>query len=53
MIANAAILGDNCAPEDMSEDTWRNVFATNLDGVMHTCRSAYPLLKKCGRGTCV
>ena len=26
---------------------------TNLDGVFHTCKAAYPLLKKAGKGKIV
>jgi NAD(P)-dependent dehydrogenase (short-subunit alcohol dehydrogenase family) len=33
-------------PSELSEDNWRNIFATNVDGVFHTVRAAYPLLKQ-------
>lgn len=33
-------------PQELSEDNWRNIFATNVDGVFHTVRAAYPLLKQ-------
>jgi hypothetical protein len=33
-------------PNELCEDNWRNIFATNVDGVFHTVRAAYPLLKQ-------
>lgn len=33
-------------PQDTSEDNWRNIFATNVDGVFHAARAAHPLLKR-------
>lgn len=33
-------------PQDTSEENWRNIFATNVDGIFHTVRAAYPLLKR-------
>jgi 3-oxoacyl-[acyl-carrier protein] reductase len=40
-------------PQDTSEDNWRNIFATNVDGVFHTVRAAYPLLKRSKHGKVV
>jgi NAD(P)-dependent dehydrogenase (short-subunit alcohol dehydrogenase family) len=40
-------------PQDTSEDNWRNIFATNVDGVFHTVRAAYPLLKRSKQGKVV
>lgn len=46
LVANAGILGEMQKPHELSEDNWRNIFATNVDGVFHTVRAAYPLLKQ-------
>jgi hypothetical protein len=40
-------------PQDTTEDNWRNIFATNVDGVFHTVRAAYPLLKRSKHGKVV
>lgn len=45
-IINHGILGLMQRPQDTSEDNWRNIMATNVDGVMHVARAAYPLLKQ-------
>ena len=37
-------------PEELDAEDWRNVFATNVDGVFHCCRAAYPAMKENGRG---
>lgn len=46
LVCNAGILGEMLLPQDMTEDNWHNVIATNLDGTLFTTKSAYPLLKK-------
>lgn len=40
-------------PQDTSEENWKNIFATNVDGVFHTVRAAYPLLKRSKQGKVV
>uniref|UniRef100_A0A383VPX6 Uncharacterized protein n=1 Tax=Tetradesmus obliquus TaxID=3088 RepID=A0A383VPX6_TETOB len=42
----AMLLQHGTKPHELSEDNWRNIFATNVDGVFHTVRAAYPLLKQ-------
>lgn len=46
LVANAAILGEMKKPHETCEENWHDIFATNVDGVFHTARSAYPLLKR-------
>eukprot|EP00210_Caulerpa_lentillifera_P002398 g2299.t1 len=50
LVANAGILGGMQIPEELDDDNWKNVFATNVDGVFHCCRAAYPIMKNNGRG---
>jgi len=50
MVANAGILGGMQIPEELDDENWKNVFATNVDGVFHCCRAAYPIMKSNGRG---
>lgn len=52
-MANAGILGTMKDPEEMDETDWRNVFATNVDGVLHCCRAVYPIMKKNKKGKVV
>lgn len=53
LICTAGILGEMQMPQDLTEDNWVNVMKTNLDGVFHTCKASYPLLKKSGSGRVV
>eukprot|EP00775_Hariotina_reticulata_P012363 gene12363-12498_t len=46
LVANAGILGQMQMPQDCTEENWRDIFATNVDGVFHCARAAYPLLKR-------
>ena len=47
LVNNAAVL--RMAPvESMSDRTWRDVMATNLDGVFYMCRAFLPLLRDGG-----
>ena len=50
LVANAGILGEMALPQETSEENWRNIMDTNLDGVFHCARAAYPLLKKSEAG---
>ena len=50
LVANAGISGEMQIPEELDAEDWRNVFATNVDGVFHCCRAAYPAMKENGRG---
>lgn len=50
LVANAGIMGEMQIPEMMDTEQWKNVFATNVDGVFHCCRAAYPVMKETGRG---
>lgn len=53
LIANAGILGDMMKPQDMTEENWQNVFSVNVDGVFHTVKASYPLLKVGGKSKVV
>ncbi|KIZ03766.1 short-chain dehydrogenase/reductase SDR [Monoraphidium neglectum] len=53
LVANAGILGLMQPPEELDEENYKNVFAVNVDGVLHATRAAYPLLKKSGCGKIV
>lgn len=53
LVANAGVLGDLHKPQDMSDDNWREVFAVNVDGVFHTTKACYPLLKIGGKSKVV
>ncbi|GMH36244.1 hypothetical protein BSKO_04112 [Bryopsis sp. KO-2023] len=53
MCANAGIFGNTRQPEDLNEDDWRNIFATNTDGVFYCCRAAFPHFRERNRGKVV
>lgn len=53
LVANAGILGNMQPPEELDEENFKNVFAVNVDGVLHSARAAFPLLKKSGRAKIV
>lgn len=48
--ANAGISTQMAPSEDLDEDIWRNMIATNLTGVWHTAKAAIPHLRAGGRG---
>ena len=48
--ANAGIANQNVPTEELAEDMWENMLATNLTGVWHTAKAAIPHLKAGGRG---
>lgn len=33
-------------PQDTTEENWRDIFSTNVEGVFHVARAAYPLLRR-------
>eukprot|EP00195_Chlamydomonas_chlamydogama_P017219 CAMPEP_0202900320 /NCGR_PEP_ID=MMETSP1392-20130828/11108_1 /ASSEMBLY_ACC=CAM_ASM_000868 /TAXON_ID=225041 /ORGANISM="Chlamydomonas chlamydogama, Strain SAG 11-48b" /LENGTH=339 /DNA_ID=CAMNT_0049586689 /DNA_START=129 /DNA_END=1148 /DNA_ORIENTATION=+ len=53
LVCNAGILGEMQLPQNTTEDNWRAVLGTNLDGTFHTCRAAHPLLQASGHGRVV
>lgn len=48
--ANAGISTQMAPSEDLDEDIWQNMIATNLTGVWHTAKAAIPHLRAGGRG---
>ncbi len=48
--ANAGISTQMAPSEDLDEDAWQNMIATNLTGVWHTTKAAIPHLKAGGNG---
>ncbi len=48
--ANAGISTQMAPSEDLDEDMWQNMIATNLSGVWHTAKAAIPYLKAGGNG---
>eukprot|EP01023_Acetabularia_acetabulum_P012054 TRINITY_DN15616_c0_g1_i12.p3 TRINITY_DN15616_c0_g1~~TRINITY_DN15616_c0_g1_i12.p3 ORF type:complete len:211 (-),score=38.42 TRINITY_DN15616_c0_g1_i12:889-1521(-) len=50
LVCNAGILGEEEQPENLSLDTWRNVFRVNVEGVLSCATASYPLMKKTGAG---
>ncbi|WP_203137314.1 SDR family NAD(P)-dependent oxidoreductase [Microbacterium sp. JZ31] len=46
LINNAGILGDVAAPEDMTADQLREVYETNVFGLVRVTRAFLPLLRK-------
>lgn len=53
LICNAGIAGEKQIPDQLDEDEWRNVFATNVEGVFYCCRAVYPVMREHGRGKVV
>jgi (+)-trans-carveol dehydrogenase len=48
--ANAGISTQMATADELEEDMWQNMIATNLTGVWHTAKAAIPHLKAGGRG---
>ncbi|UUT36097.1 mycofactocin-coupled SDR family oxidoreductase [Microbacterium elymi] len=48
--ANAGISTQMAPADELGEDMWQNMIATNLTGVWHTAKAAIPHLKAGGRG---
>jgi SDR family mycofactocin-dependent oxidoreductase len=48
--ANAGISTQMAPSEDLDEDMWQNMIATNLSGVWHTAKAAIPHIKAGGAG---
>lgn len=55
LVNNAGIVGpvDGRSPEDTLLETWRRVFAVNVEGVFLGCRVAIPAMKRAGSGAIV
>lgn len=49
LVNNAGIMLRS-APQDFSEDDWRQVMDTNLTGAFFCCQAAYPAMKRAGGG---
>lgn len=53
LVNNAGIMDDFTPAGDVSDELWRRVMATNLDGPFFTCRLAIPVMVKQGAGSIV
>lgn len=53
LVNNAGIMDDFTPVADVSDDLWRRVLATNLDGTFYACRLAVPAMEKQGAGAIV
>lgn len=55
LVNNAGILGpsDAVSPEDQTLESWRQVFAVNVEGVFLGCRAALPAMRRTGSGSIV
>ena len=53
LVNNAGIMDDFTPAADVSDDLWRRVLATNLDGPFFACRLALPVMVKQGAGSIV
>lgn len=53
LVNNAGIMDDFTPAADVSDDLWRRVMATNLDGPFFACRLAIPVMVKQGAGSIV
>lgn len=49
LVLNAGVFPGGCRIEELSNDTWRQVMAVNLDANLSLMRMAYPLLKRAPR----
>ncbi|TCQ10481.1 meso-butanediol dehydrogenase/(S,S)-butanediol dehydrogenase/diacetyl reductase [Rhizobium sp. PP-F2F-G36] len=48
VLVNNAGTAESGKPEDITDDAWRKVMATDADGVFYGCRAAIPHLEKTG-----
>lgn len=55
LVNNAGILGpsDAVTPEDTSLESWRSVFAVNVDGVFLGCKTVLPVMRRVGTGSII
>jgi 2-dehydro-3-deoxy-L-rhamnonate dehydrogenase (NAD+) len=53
LVCAAGVGGDSLHTEDVSDEEWRRVHATNLDGVFYANRAAIPKMKAGGYGRIV
>ena len=53
LVTGAGITGPNCTAWEYPLDAWNRVLRTNLDGVMHCCRSVVPHMLRGGYGRIV
>jgi 3(or 17)beta-hydroxysteroid dehydrogenase len=55
LVNNAGILGptEAVSPEDSSLESWRKVFATNVEGVFLGCRAAISTMRRRGEGSII
>ena len=55
LVNNAGMLGpaNEPTPMDTSLDSWRRVFAVNLEGVLLGCRACIPLIGRSGGGSII
>jgi NAD(P)-dependent dehydrogenase (short-subunit alcohol dehydrogenase family) len=43
---NVGIGTGDAGPASITDEAWENIFAVNVQGVMHTCRHALPVMRK-------
>jgi 3(or 17)beta-hydroxysteroid dehydrogenase len=55
LVNNAGILGpmDATSPESTSLESWRKIFAVNVEGVFLGCRNAIPAMRRAGGGSII
>jgi NAD(P)-dependent dehydrogenase (short-subunit alcohol dehydrogenase family) len=53
LVNDAGIMDHFHGVGELSNEVWRRVLATNLDGPMFTCRRAIPTMRKQGKGSIV
>lgn len=55
LVNNAGILGsrESVTPENTELESWRRMFAVNVEGVFLGCRAAIPALRRAGHGSII
>ena len=55
LVNSAGILGpmENSTPEHTTLESWRKIFAANVEGVFLGCRAAIPAMRKAGSGSII
>ena len=53
LVNNAGVMDDFTPAADVTDDLWRRVLGTNLDGVFYGCRLAIPVMQRQGAGSIV
>ena len=53
LVNNAGVMDDFTPAAEVTDELWRRVLGVNLDGVLHGCREALPLMVKQGHGSII